>query len=91
MIRKILIITSIILSSSIFANEVVYQKSEQETIRADFKNINLNNHQNLIDNSDINLDRKDIKESKEILKKAEIYKIDSKRIDHIKEEFSDIN
>lgn len=91
MIRKILIITSLTISPSIFANAIIYQKSEQETIRADFKNINLNNHQNLIDNSDINLDRKDIKESKEILKKAEIYKIDSKRIDHIKEEFSDIN
>ncbi len=91
MIRKILIITSLTISPSIFANAIIYQKSEQETIRADFKNISLNNHQNLIDNSDINLDRKDIKESKEILKKAEIYKIDSKRIDHIKEEFSDIN
>jgi type-F conjugative transfer system pilin assembly protein TrbC len=91
MIRKILIITSIIISESIFANDNIYQRNQIDNIKEDFTNINLTNHQNLINNSDINLDRKDIQESYKSLEKEEIHKIDNKRIDPIKEKFSDIN
>jgi type-F conjugative transfer system pilin assembly protein TrbC len=91
MIRKILIITSIIISASIFANDNIYQRNQIDNIKEDFTNINLTNHQNLINNSDINLDRKDIQESYKSLEKEEIHKIDNKRIDPIKEKFSDIN
>ena len=80
-----------IISPNIFANMAIYQGVKQEEIKADLGNINLEDHPNLIDNSDINLDRKDIKESYESLEKVEIHKINNKRIDHIKEKFSDIN
>lgn len=79
------------ISYSINANDNFFQKEKSNQIKKDFANINFNNHQNLIDNSDINLDRQDIKKNQETLKKGVIHKIDTNKIQKIKEEFSDIN
>ena len=81
----------LVISYNIKANDNLFQKEKSNQIKKDFVNINFNNHQNLINNSDINLDRKDIQESYKSLEKEEIHKIDNKRIDHINKKFSDIN
>ena len=79
------------ISYSIKANDNFFQKEKSNQIKKDFADINLNNHQNLINDSDTNLDGKDIQENYKSLEKEEIHKIDNKRINHIKEKFSDIN
>lgn len=80
-----------IMSNNLYANDNIYQRNQVDNIKENFADINLTNHQNIIDNSDINLDRKDIQESYKSLEKEEIHKIDNKRIDHINKKFSDIN
>ena len=80
-----------IMSNNLYANIINYQKDRQEGIKADFKNVNLENHQNLINDTHISLDRKDINNITKSLKKDNIHKINEENIEKIKAKFSDID